>query len=55
MEWLRTLVWIFRGGEKSLIAFIAVATALAWVVPMDQQAQDMQLERAAMSANQGEE
>jgi hypothetical protein len=57
MEWLRTLFWIFRGSEKSLIAFIAVAMVLALSVPLERQteAQEMQLEQAAMSAGQGDE
>lgn len=35
MEWLRTLVWIFRGSEKSLIAFIAVVSLLSFWVPLE--------------------
>lgn len=53
MEWLRTLVWIFRGSEKSLIAFIAVATGLALSVPLDRQTatHESQQEHAAVSAS----
>jgi hypothetical protein len=35
MEWLQTLVWIFRGGEKSLIAFVAVVCLLSFWVPLE--------------------
>jgi cell division protein FtsL len=57
MEWLRTLVWIFSGGEKSLITFIAVATVLAFFVPLDQQTATYEIkqERSAVSAGQGGE
>lgn len=32
MEWLKTLVWIFRGAEKELVAFVAfVALLMQWL------------------------
>lgn len=35
MEWLRTLVWICRGGEKGLIAFAMFVVMLSIWLPVD--------------------
>ncbi len=35
MEWLHTLRWIFKGGEKSLIAFFAIVGMAAFVLPFE--------------------
>lgn len=35
MEWLKTLIWVFRGGEKELIAFVALIALLMFGLPFD--------------------
>lgn len=35
MEWLQTLRWIIKGGEKSLIAFIAFVGMVSFLLPLD--------------------
>ncbi len=35
MEWLKTLVWIFRGGEKDLIVLVIFVVSLMLWLPLD--------------------
>ncbi len=52
MEWLQTLRWIFKGGEKSLVAFFAIVGMAAFVLPLDPDA-GLRADSAATASQAG--